>query len=330
MTGLKMSEEVKQISEEELTYSKAPLYKRWFATIIDIFIMVAISFLLYGATAAVTNNISIYQDVVTSRERVQEDSGLYDSESLITTSTEEADTPIQEKKDKLSDCTESFYYDFLQDESATASYEKRKAEASDTLGTPYFKEENGRYVEGTFPPEVYYDFYKAEIENYCLSALSLVPEYNRATRIITVTSVVELFISFAIGYSFSFILMPLFIKRGRRTVGMFIFKISLIGDDALNVRGKKLVARNILSFFIIFALSCFTFCIPVLVSLTMMHISKNAQSFLDYMCGTYVVNSAKQDVFLDYSEYEARHASKASTTLENKDLSLTNRKPGTY
>lgn len=319
------------IEEETLSYNKAPLYKRWFATFIDIFIMAAIALLLYGLMSIITNQVGGYKDTLASREKVQEDSGLYIDGVLITTSvSDQEDVAIQDKKNTLREAVETYYYNYLQDEDVEEGYEGRKRDATDNMGSHYFVEDADKYVEGTFPPEVYYEFYVEEIENYALPTLSLIPEYNRTTRIINITSVAELFASFAIGYTFSFILMPLFIKRGRRTVGMFIFKISLISDDALNVVGKRLVARNLLSFFLIYCLSCFTFGVPVLVSLTMMHLSKKSQSFLDYMTGTYVVDSSKQDVYLDYSEYEARHASKKEVSIENKDLQLTNRKPGTY
>lgn len=324
-------EEKKEEIVEELVYDKAPLYKRWFGAFIDIFIMAALALILYGIAAVITNQVGAYRNVLETRERVQEESGLYLKDgTLITTSLEESDSTIQEKKDELQGIVEGFYGSFLQDDVMAEAYEQRKASACDNLDVPYFTQVDGHYVEGTFPPDVYYDFYKSEIENFAIPALSLVPDYNWATRIVTVTSVVELFLAFAIGYTFSFLLMPLFIRRGRRTVGMFIFKISLIGDDALNVTGKRLVARELLSFFILFCLSCFTFGIPILVSLTMMHLSRNSQSFLDYMTGTYVVDSSKQDVYLDYSEYEARCAGRKEASLENKGMRLTNRKPGTY
>lgn len=315
------------MEETELIYDKSPLYKRWFGTIIDIFIMVFLGLALYGLTSFVTTKVPTYDSIVQEREERKEESGLYSQEGeLLSFYYKDSDVPVNEKKEKLSSALEHFFHDFLKNEEMTRQYEQAKVNALDDSGNHIFgTNEEGAIIELNYSPQIFVDFYCDEIDNLALSALATDDVYNRASRIITIVSLVELFLCMAIGYGFSFLIMPLFLKRGRKTIGMYIFKISLIGEDALNVRGKRLLARELLSFFVYYCLGIVTVFIPILVSLTMMHLSKNSQSFLDYMTGTYVVDTARHDVYLDYAEYEKRMGMR-DIRLDSKDVRLTNRK----
>ena len=127
----------------------------------------------------------------------------------------------------------------------------------------------------------------------------------------------------SVGFALSFVIMPLILKRGRKTIGMYLFKISLVGGDALNVRGKILLFRNVLLLLIGYWLTIFTFGIPWLVSLTMMTFSKTGQDFFDYMSGTYVVSTKDKDIYLDYAEYLARTEESKKASIENRDFEMT-------
>lgn len=311
---------------DELEYDAAPLYRRWFSTILDLFLMVLFALAVYGLTSYVTNNVPSYVRLVSQRDERMEDSYLYQDGKLLSTVLEDEDLPYSEKKDRLSESLDMFYLDFLKDGELFQSYQREKEQATDSTGSKIFVKDGDVYVEkGDYAPEVYFSFYKSVMEGPAASALSIDPAYNEATKQITLVSVVELFLCFAFGYSFAFLFFPLVLRRGRKTVGMYIFKISLIGGDALNLHGKRLALRLALSFFVYYVLSVFTFGIPVLVSLTMMHLGKRHQSFLDYMTESYVVSTAKQDVYLDFAEYERRKGQKA-LSIESKDLRLTRKR----
>lgn len=298
-------EEKKEAPYESLAYDLAPLYKRWFATFLDLFILVLFSLALYGLVSYVTNNVPAYVKTAQRREEMRKESNLYDGDTLITVAYESEEKAVE--KTKLATSIDAFYLEFLQDDVLFDEYQERKADAVDSQNRNLFVLDEDVYVErADFTPQVYIDFYVSEIEDHCLSLLSTQDEYNALTRTIIVTSIVELGICFSFGDFFAFLFFPLVIKRGRRTVGMYIFHISVVASDALNPRGKTLLGRMLLQFFVLYLLSLFTVFIPVLASVTMMHLSKRKQSFLDYMTGTYVVDTRKQEIYLDLAEYERK------------------------
>ncbi len=304
-----MTEERKiEQSEEEwesLSYELAPLYKRWFATFLDVFLLVLFSLALYGLVSYVTNNVTAYVQTAERRAALREESFLYVDDSLITVAFEGEEQVVE--KAQLSEHIDRFYLDFLKEDDLFSEYQERKSRETDGQGRNLFVQDGDVYIESTdFTPQVFIDFYVQEVEEHCIGLLASQAEYNQLTRTIVTTSIVELGLCFACGDFFAFLFFPLVLKRGRRTVGMYLFKISVVSSDALNPRGKALAGRMLLQFFVLFLLSLFTFFLPVLVSLTMMHLSKRKQSFLDYMTGTYVVDTRKQEIYLDYDEYERK------------------------
>lgn len=143
------------------------------------------------------------------------------------------------------------------------------------------------------------------------------------TDYIFIVFVICLFIGMTISFLIFYLLIPLLLKRGHKTVGMYLFKISYISVDALNISYKQFFVRFILEFFIGYLLSIFTFGLPLIVSLTMMHLSKAGQDFFDYVTNTYVVDSSKKDVYLDYSEYTQRQDMSKKASIEDNDYKIT-------
>lgn len=329
-----MNEKIPEKSEEytDVEYTNAPLHKRWFAGIIDIFVMAIIALLLYGLSMIVTEKVPAYQKLSTENDKIQLDSGLYvkdgDKNRLLTFYLDDSEKTDKEKKEAYSKALDEFYVNslFFEDDRGSVSYQERKKVAVDDKSNLIFVLSGTEYVENGYSDTIYCSFYKNEIEKYASAQLSLNSKYSDNNRMIVIVSISELFICGAFGFSFSFILMPLFIKRGRRTIGMYLFKISLIGVDALNVRGKTLVARNFLLFFVGYVLSVFTVLIPLIVSITMMHLSKTHQDFFDYITNTYVVDTVKQDVYLNFYEYDSRKGMKKEASIEKVDFKLTDRR----
>lgn len=310
----------------EVEYPQAKLYKRWFAFFIDVFVMSFLGAVFYGLTALVTDHIPAYQSVSEERTRIQVDSGLYNADDvLILTEMSNSRETYESKKNYLSQQLDFYYQnkDFFSDDKAFLEYQNRKKNCQDEQGNLLFYLDGSLYKEnGTGSDKAYYDFYYQEISDYAMPEMSALPEYSRVTKLVFRIHVIEAILCFAIGFVFSFCMMPFILKRGRQTLGMYLFKISLIGADALNVNGKTLVFRLLLLFFIGYVLDIFTVFIPLLVSLTMMHLSKRHQDFFDYVTNTYVIDSAKKTVYYDYYEYERSQIRKASASLENTDFHL--------
>ena len=309
-----------------LEYSKARIYQRVFSFFIDLFLAVLLGMIINSLCGLVTSVVPKYQEVLQERIVLQDQSGLFDeNQKLWTLSLEGSDMTIQEKKELLSTRLDEFYHNdvFFEDNTFYQSYQKRKSEAVNEKGELLFKLISGSYVEKDFSDDVYYSFYQKEFENYASAALSHNVRFADLSNLIVRISVIEIVLSMSVGFALSFVIMPLILKRGRKTIGMYLFKISLVGGDALNVRGKILLFRNVLLLLIGYWLTIFTFGIPWLVSLTMMTFSKTGQDFFDYMSGTYVVSTKDKDIYLDYAEYLARTEESKKASIENRDFEMT-------
>ena len=309
-----------------LEYSKARIYQRVFYFFIDLFLAVLLGMIINSLCGLVTSVVPKYQEVLQERIELQDQSGLFDeNQKLWTLSLEGSDMTIQEKKELLSTRLDEFYHNdvFFEDDTFYQSYQKRKSEAVNEKGELLFQLISGSYVEKDFSDDVYYSFYQKEFENYASAALSHNVRFADLSNLIVRISVIEIVLSMSVGFALSFVIMPLILKRGRKTIGMYLFKISLVGGDALNVRGKTLLFRNVLLLLIGYWLTIFTFGIPWLVSLTMMTFSKTGQDFFDYMSGTYVVSTKDKDIYLDYAEYLARTEESKKASIENRDFEMT-------
>lgn len=322
-----MNENEEKIEEViDVEYDKAPLYKRWFAFFIDLFIMLFCAALFYGFQAWVTDYVPAYKNVIEEREQIQIASGLYDEKGvLILDVIENSDKTYTDKKNQLADILNKYYQNenFFADKDQYSNYEQRMLQYKDEAGNAIFVEtEEGVKESGIGKDEVYYQFYFNEIGNFALPLLSYTDRYVDCNRVIVVTKVAEIVIAGALGFFISFMMFPLILKRGRQTVGMYLFKISLIGSDALNVSGKALVVRMLLLFFIGYLLDIVAVFIPFLVSLSMMHLSRSGQDFFDYVSYTYVIDSSKDMVYLDYSEYRSAASVKKEASIENKNYKI--------
>ena len=310
----------------EVEYSRAKNYKRWFAFFIDIFIAFILGLFLSASVGAVTNVVPAYKNVVAERDEIENSTSIYSNGKAIILVMDASKDPVTDKKTTLNNAIEEFYEDkrFFTDDSYYNAYQDRKKneKASDGESLFRFDESKGTYVESDYSDEDYYKFYYSEIEHYLIAYMSLNTRYTELTNIIVRISVVELIICMSIGYSISFLIVPLILKRGRRTIGMYMFKISLISVDALNVTGWTLFARDMLLLFVGFWLSVFTCFIPWAVSVTMMHFSKRGQDFFDYVSNTYVIDSSKRDVYLNYSEYLSRTGSVKDASMENNNFKI--------
>ena len=235
----KRMERTEIVESSDIEYPKAKLYKRWFSGLIDIILTLFMGFLLYGITALVTNYVPSYKENSQTRLKLEIESGLYDSTgNLILNTLEDSKDSYDSKKTCLSKAIDGFYSNstFFDDDTAMNQYKGRKENAIDKDGNKLFVlDSNSNLTEGNLKAETYYDFYVYEISNYSIALLSSSDLFQTTSRVIVLTSVIEMFICFGIGYFISFNLIPMFLKRGRKTFGMYLFNLSVLTDEGLVV-----------------------------------------------------------------------------------------------
>lgn len=312
----------------ELEYDKPKLYKRYMAFFVDAILTSILGMLLFALSGFISSNVKSYKDIVTTREEIQISSSLYTSEGeSVLIYTENVDMTYLDKKNYLSSCIESFYHndDFFTIDDYYSAYQERKKEYQNDDGKNIFILKDNLYVEDTsYLDKDFYDFYYKEIEKYCTGYMFLNQTYKELSSKLTILYVILLVISFMISFLVFFFIMPLILKRGRRTIGMYLFKIGLINASALNLDVKQYLIRSLFVFFIGFVLDIVTVFVPLLVSTTMMHLSKTGQDFFDYMSLSYVVDISKKDIYMNYEEYEKGVIIHQKSLLEDNDYELKN------
>ena len=131
------------------------------------------------------------------------------------------------------------------------------------------------------------------------------------------------FIEFPSAYVTSAILVffvpTLFFARGRKTLGRALYRIGYLDPKCYSPS----FARNLLRFVIVsFAeiiLPIFTFGLPLLISFTVMVVSKKKQNFPDYVLGLTEIDNSKQKIY--YNKIDAL-SDKASIYKKAPDFTL--------
>lgn len=310
----------------ELEYEKPKLYKRYMAFLIDITLSCILAMLLFALSGFILNNVKSYQNIVLEREEIQVSSSLYtkDGESVLVYIESQEETFL-EKKNYLSTCIENFYHneDFFTVDEYYSSYQDRKKDYKNDDGNSIFILKDDEYVENNaYLDEDFYDFYYHEIEKYCTGYMFFNQRYKELSSTLVIIFVLLLFFSLMISFLVFFFIVPLILKRGRRTIGMYLFKIGLINAEALNLGMRQYLIRSLFVFFIGFLLDIVTVFIPLIFSITMMHLSKTGQDFFDYMSVSYVVDISKKDIYLNYEEYEKGVMVHSHSLLEDKDITF--------
>ena len=152
-------------------------------------------------------------------------------------------------------------------------------------------------------------FYAPFIDEYCQGYLfTIIPNYYEFTKYQNdMLLYAELLPSFIFAGIVTFF-VPIFIfKRGRKTIGKLVYKISVVDSKFLSPKlGRVLTRQSIYLFGIIF-LSIFTFLIPALISFSMMTFSKNKQGFADYMLGLREIDTSNQKAYFSLDEAMIEH-----------------------
>ena len=114
---------------------------------------------------------------------------------------------------------------------------------------------------------------------------------------------------------------PLFLKRGRKTLGKALYHIGLVDKDIFSPTLPRYLARFGIFFIAEMLLSIFTFGAPFIISFTMMLFTKEKQGFPDYLLRLNEIDTSKQKIY--YNKIDAL-SDKASIYKTPTDFKLPN------
>ena len=320
---------------KELIYHPAKTWKRIASFFLDAVIFLFTAVTLFSFANMALQETPFLKENSNKRLTIQNESGLYVEGNLISTYVDMDESGLsaaREKKDFLKEKIDVFYRSsFFSNDDAEKEYHSRCLEYSYGNERLFQEGRDGKVEEKPLNPEYFVAFYKEEVTDHCLSYLYTSKEYAETT-VVSLSTMIAEFASCALLSSFLFFLViPLWIcKRGRQTLGMKSFKISLLSVKALNVTRASYVGRYFFLVFVYIILGFFSFLLPEFVSLGMLLFSSRHQDLADYVFNHYQVDSSNQEVYLDLADYYLHMQEKSKATLENKELDLTNSKKGNF
>ncbi len=303
----------------EISYYRPTLAKRLFSRIVDALILALFSLGLFVSIKEIYSNTESYKNAQQTLINVRIDSGIYDykNNELINVAT------ICYQDTKMSDSQKETYllarldkfFNYMKSYS-DESYLKVKSDydtfrLSSTLrynSNPLFIKKDGEIIKNTsvdIPIKSYVeDCYSVYIDTNCNGFLTTeISEYYESNKLIgNLTFFINIPISVFVSSLLVFLVPPLIFKKGRKTIGMLIYHIGFVNKDLYNLTLKQFFIKFIVFYFFEFLLSVVTFGIPLIISLTMMLVTKNKQNFNEYMLNIQEVSTLDATIYNNKSE----------------------------
>ncbi len=303
----------------EISYTQASLSRRLFSRIVDGLLTLLISMLCFLSINQIYSTIPKYQSTKTNLDEIRLNSGLYvkSDNTIMNVST------YIYKDNKMSDSQKETYllnsldkfFIYLKDYNEE-SYNKVHSNyeeflLSDSLkynDLPYFIKENNEIVKNksaNIPISSYIDnVYVVYIDTNSNGYLSTeIKEYYEGIKYLNdLTFYVNIPISIFLGSLIVLFIPPFIFKKGRKTIGMLIYHIGFVNKNLYNLSIKEYLVKFLISYFLEFILSFFTFGIPLLISLTMMLVTKKKQNFNEYLLNIQEVSTSDSTIYNDKSE----------------------------
>ena len=337
--------EVKTNEVLRVEYTKPKFWHRCMANFVDFFIMLATFLGLFIGIRAIVQNTPSYKQSLSKLGQMQIQSGLYVDSDQGQTATKNMDIiyycdtylgtygqyfdineEITDPKTKnayvlsgiktfinycsdANNCPNERYVELL-------TYFD-EARLNPTINNVHFyvKDADNKIVpnetiaDSTHAKDYYDKVFKPFIEKKCLPFLSSnVPKYRKLNRVdYNYLLFLELPVAYALAGILTYLVPPLFFRRGRKTLGKALYHIGLIDGRVLSPTFPRFLARFAIFYFGELILSLFSFGIPYIISFSLMAFSKKKQGFPDYMLGLYEIDTSKANIYMDYVEAELKN-----------------------
>ena len=310
--------ENKTIQNINIEYERPRLSRKFFSKVVDALLFALIFLLSFISIRAIYSSTTSYKNSVSTLEEIRLNSGIYveKDDNIINVSTfvyQDKKMSYGQKEEYLEKALNNFLnYIKSYDEN---SYKKviedlNTFKLSDSLiyqNKPLFIEKDNEIIKNDgIPAQIYVEnFYTIYIDTNCNGFLSTeIKEYYQNTKYLSDLNIfLNIPLSIVISSLLIYFLPPIIFKRGRKTIGMLIYHISLVDENLLAVPFKSWILKFLIFYFLEFILSIFTLAIPLLISASMMLFSKNKQTFSEYMMKIQEIDDQNNKVY--YSKNEA-------------------------
>lgn len=311
-----------------IEYARPLASRRITAAIIDFLTMALLAVIFYiisNSIAQITPSYIQANDIVDS---VRHDSGLYVHSDGIYGESDSYEYVNEYFQDNPDEMAGSLMYQYLTNVidgreyqihgnvgfaqymgRYDVSYEEEILKLFDTYrlqatinNVPVFDEEFN-IINGNSQKDVALNILCPFIQDELISYLSYIPNYYESLTFIT-RSIIYIQIPIPIIFSnlIVFYIVPLCFKRDKKTLGRLLFKIGLVNKNMLYVNFKTFTLRFLIFLFVEIILSIFTFVLPLIISFTMMLVTKNKQCLHDYILNIQEIDETIDKVYYSYDE----------------------------
>ena len=172
-----------------------------------------------------------------------------------------------------------------------------------TLNNAPVFDSNFNIINGNSQKEVALNVLCPFIEEKLISYLSYIPNYYESLTFITRNIIyIQIPIPIILSNLIVFYLIPLCFRRDKKSIGRLLFKIGLVDKNYLYVNFKVFTLRFLIFLFVEIILSIFTFLLPLILSFTMMLVTKNKQCLHDYILNIQEIDETLDKVYYSLDE----------------------------
>lgn len=312
-------------------YHKAPVYKKVFARLFDLLLALAIGISLFLGVRALVLKLPSYQKASDEIHQVMTACGIYEEDreaelSLISKKHHADGTMSPKEKTTFYQDHIDVFLRFIKDEAGEKAYQMVSQDydayrlEKKHLGTAYFVSDEAGIV--TMNPDfsfedpytlynqnVYEPFINERLTGHLNATL---PSYvDNQKKLSQAVYFIEVPLAAVCAVFLVMALPGIFFRRGRETLGMRIYHISLADSDLLSVRTGKYIGYSFIRIFFIYLLSFYTLGVPLIIDVSLMAFSRQKQDFGEYMLGLYELDTSSEKVYLSKAEIALEQAHNA-------------------
>lgn len=301
----------------EIKYTRAKFHRRLFANLVDILIFALLFVGCFIGFRSLVVNSSTYKTNEAQLVQIKRDSGIFINDpsgalrDVITIFNNDDALSMGQKKNKAKNAITTFF-EYAEEVCSPEVYLTMTKEYDDFRlelkegETYYFVIDNGEIKEtGELLESKYYEnVYAKYIDKYCQAYLvKYIPHYYDLTKYMSNMLILcEIAPSYLVSGILTYLVPPLFFRKGKKTLGKALYRIGLVDSRLLNCTYPRFFARFAIFYFGELLLSLLSFGLPYIVSFSIMVFSKKKQGFPDYMLDLQEVDTSKAKIYNSLEE----------------------------
>lgn len=266
------------------------------------FLLCLMSFPIYFSTPC-------YKEPSAFREEIMLNSRLYERHdggvSLISYSLKDsASLTLGQKRERASEALSYCYTVYLDEELEGKGRQKLNSYclAFTYQGENLFGEDGARLLEEEAYEGVYFDAYCEIAEGHGVSDLNLKQGFSAARAKILWGYLISFLIAFSFSCLLLLLLIPLCLKKGKRTLGMLLTKLAYLDQKGLSPSPGRWVLRFLFEWILILCGAFFTFGATLAFSCAFSAWRKDHQCVSDYVLALYPVDASSSEIYASEEE----------------------------